>query len=429
MTELIQIIICFITFSLTLLLPLNIFDSSNKINNSFKLCAYNLIINCSILLIASLLPITISNVTITIFFIYVTIFFKNYIKFIKENIITFKFNLNATLFFLVFFILSVNMINGINLGWDAKLFYFQKTISYFQNNTFEDLKNLGAYYYHPHFGSYLWSFFWKISFVNIEHFGRLFYLYLYCFSLLMISNYISEKTKINKIIFLFLIILSYKYSIFSGLQEVLIFSLLILCSIFIFEIENYNNKNKFDLIFILLTSNLIFWIKTEAILYVIFLAILLNLSKLNLNLKIFLNIFIIVIIALRVLIYKHYQFQLNGQSINYNLEYIKTLSPEIIFSKIIIITKFLIYYTLTNYLLIVSLLATLLCQKKQVNFVKIFLFLNIIYIYAIYILRANDLESNIRTTMDRVIFSTTGFYIIGLIIFLKKRFLTSKQNL
>ena len=50
------------------------------------------------------------------------------------------------------------------------------------------------------------------------------------------------------------------------------------------------------------------------------------------------------IIALRVLIYKHYQFQLNGQSINYNLEYIKTLSPEIIFLKIIVITKFLVRY-------------------------------------------------------------------------------------
>ena len=265
------------------------------------------------------------------------------------------------------------------MGWDAKYFYYNKALSFFEDNTFSNLKNINAYHFHPHFGSYLWAFFWKISFVKNEYFGRLFYLFIYCFSLLKIINYFNYDKKIKLIIYIILILLSFKYSLFSGLQEVLIFSFLILSSIFLFEI--YNNKNIFlNLIFLLLVCNIIFWIKIEAIFYVMFLIVLLNLNKINLQLR--------------------------------------------------TITKFLIYYLIKNYLLIISLISLFILRNdKRIYFFKIFLLFNIIYLFSIYLFINKDAEYIVRTTMDRMLFAISGFYIFVILFFIKNSVIKKKQNI
>ena len=194
MIEIIQILAIFIIFSFLLILPINITKKRDGIlQNNYHLLTYNLIINCNILLTLSFLTIPLSLTIKLLSSIYIILFFINYSK----NLYKIKINSNIYIFFSIFFILSINIANEINLGWDAKYFYYNKALSFFEDNTFSNLKNINAYHFHPHFGSYLWAFFWKISFVKNEYFGRLFYLFIYCFSLLKIINYFNYDKKIK----------------------------------------------------------------------------------------------------------------------------------------------------------------------------------------------------------------------------------------
>jgi hypothetical protein len=426
MIEIIQIIAVFIIFSFLLILPINVTKKRDGIlQNNYHLLAYNLIINCNILLTLSFLTIPLSLTIKLISSIYIILFFINYSK----NLYKININSNIYIFFSIFFILSINIANEINLGWDAKYFYYNKALSFFEDNTFSNLKNINAYHFHPHFGSYLWAFFWKISFLKNEYFGRLFYLFIYCFSLLKIINYFNYDKKIKLIIYIILILLSFKYSLFSGLQEILIFSFLILSSIFLFEI--YNNKNIFlNLIFLLLVCNIIFWIKIEAIFYVIFLMVLLNLNKINLQLRMLSLLTLFLLIIFKIIVYKYYDFIINGQHESYNLEYLKSIDLNIFITKITTITKFLIYYLIKNYLLIISLISLFILRNdKRIYFFKIFLLFNIIYLFSIYIFINKDAEYIVRTTMDRMLFAISGFYIFLILFFIKNSVIKRNQNI
>ena len=55
------------------------------------------------------------------------------------------------------------MANELEFGWDAKFFWFLKTINFYQNNDLLSLSKLPATDY-PHLGVYIWSFFWKFPF-------------------------------------------------------------------------------------------------------------------------------------------------------------------------------------------------------------------------------------------------------------------------
>ena len=58
----------------------------------------------------------------------------------------------------------------------------------------------------PTFWILLMGIFWSLSFLESEYFGRLFYLFLFCYSFFVISK-ISSNQSINNIIFLLLIFL------------------------------------------------------------------------------------------------------------------------------------------------------------------------------------------------------------------------------
>jgi hypothetical protein len=104
--------------------------------------------------------------------------------------------------------------NQLEFGWDAKFFWFLKTINFYQNNNVFNLDKLPATDY-PHLGTYVWSFFWKFPFNSYEYLGRVFYVFFYIVCIFYFCEIFKTK-KLNKIIFGSLIILvTYDYELFS----------------------------------------------------------------------------------------------------------------------------------------------------------------------------------------------------------------------
>ena len=65
-----------------------------------------------------------------------------------------------------------------------------------------------------------------VAFLKIEYYGRLFYAFIYIFSILYACDNLFKNKNTNLIIFLLIAIFGYTYEKFSGLQEILIFLLI-----------------------------------------------------------------------------------------------------------------------------------------------------------------------------------------------------------
>ena len=124
MIELLEITKLFLIFSLLLISSFNFYKKEILgINfDQSSLIALNLIFNLNIFLFFSLIPLKLSDYSI-FFILYLLIFFiKNYffersiLKFSNENYLT------IFIFFIIFFILSIDIANKLNLGWDANGF-------------------------------------------------------------------------------------------------------------------------------------------------------------------------------------------------------------------------------------------------------------------------------------------------------------------
>jgi hypothetical protein len=114
---------------------------------------------------------------------------------------------------------------------------------------------------------------------------------------------------------------------------------------------------------------------------------------------------------------------LNGQPF-YNLDYMSNLNIEIISYKLKIILSFLFYYGIGNIFFISGLiiLLALNIQKKVDNYTKLinyYFIFNILFIFCAYVLRDFEIEYFARTTMERIIFTSSGFYAFLIINFFR----------
>ncbi len=424
MIELLEITKLFLIFSLLLISPFNFYKKEILgINfDQSSLIALNLIFNLNILLFFSLIPLKLSDYSI-FFILYLLIFFiKNY--FFERNIL--KFNnenyLTIFIFFIIFFILSIDIANKLNLGWDAKWFWLIKSLYYSQDNTFKELTEYIYNDYHPHLGSYIWAFFSNLTILNFEYFGRIFYLFLFIFVLFFITKKIFQNDYKSSLISTILIIILYKYKYFSGLQEILIFSILIIISKLIYDY--ILNRNLKELFIIFLSLNLILWIKAEGIAYFFIVVICINfIKKLNLNHRIVFNAACFFIIIFKILIYNFFEINLNNQP--YYLDYLKNLNFEILINQFFNILIYLFYYSFDNIIFFISFIILLLLNKnilqnEYYKNISMCFVLNICFIFSAYIFRDMELVHSIRTTMDRIVFSSSGFYLFFIILYIKK---------
>lgn len=421
MHEILSISLSFFVFFIFLYAPLNI--NKSKVFNfgsMHQIGIANLIINLNFLLLISLLPLKLESYL----FFYVTfLLLLSIFNLLKKKKI-FKFNkLNFSFFFIIFFIISLDIATKLNLGWDAKWFWYIKSLYFFQNYNFSYLSQYEFNSFHPHFGSYLWAFFREISLTKFEYNGRIFYAFLYLSSLLFLIDKF-EKNKIRNFIIIFLLLLlTYRYNLFSGLQEILIFSILIITTKLIYEY--INQKKSSYLLFIILCMNLILWIKAEGIAYFMLILIALNFIKnFAFKKKLLLITLSFILILFKTLIYKYFEISLNDQP--YFVEYILNLDVQTIIFKLKKIIIYGTFYSLKNIIFftvpIIFLINYKTLFKDEFNKIIFIIFiLNIGFIIFAYMFRQMEIVYALRTTIDRIIFTSSGFYIFYLINFLKNR--------
>ncbi len=416
MIEILQIPLFFIIFILILFVPINLFQDRPLLKNLniIEKSSLNLALNLNILLFISFLNYSVQSIQPIFLLIYSIYFFANYYK--NLNLLK-NFLILIVPLFLVFFILSINISTELFLGWDAKFFYYIKSLFFFENKSIFDLNNFSQNFWHPHFGSYLWGFFWTLSLTETEYFGRLFYLFLFCYSFFLVSQ-IEKNKKINVSIFFILIIIFYEYKYLSGLQEILIFSFLVLISKFFYRF--LYKPDYIYIILIILFSNLFIWIKSEGIVYFLLpLLMILCLGKNSSKPKLFIPLTLLFLYVIKIIVYDISNLNINSQTTFYNLDYFKSLDVDIVIGKIGYITVWLIYYILTNIfypLLFFLIVLNRFYIKDENNFeylrlIYIYLFYISIFIYLAYILRDMEIVQSIRTTMDRLVMTASGFLV------------------
>ncbi len=412
MIEILQILLFYLIFSFTIMTPLNIFNYGQNKFDSIDISSFNLVINLTILLILSLLSYSLNEIQKVLIIYYpsilVLLYFKDLTKF-------FKLQLNFIPILIMFFIISISVANNLKLGWDAKFFYYIKSLYFFEGKSLTDLKEFNAYHFHPHLGSYFWAFFRNMSFIDYEYFGRLFYVFIFVFSIF----YIIPQKKNNLLVVLYLsLILSifFQYKFFSGLQEILIFSYLMIISKYLKFFENRKN-NFLILIFTALYLNLIFWTKTEGLVYIsIFLLIINFCLNLKFNEKIIYSSMIFFIFFFKIFIYNYYSLNLDAQP-SYNFEYLKNLNIKEIIFKIRIIFIWLVYYSLNNIFFITGIFYCIYLSftknfnNQEIKVYNIYLILIISFIFSAYIFRDQEIVNSIRTTMDRLVMTSSGFFV------------------
>ena len=425
MIEITNIILALFSFLLITFVPLNIFAIKNKIFNncsSLDLASFNLIINCNILLIFSLLPLSLENYNYIYYTFLILFFFYSYfLKF--RNFKNFKnMTLNITLLASIFFIISINVTAKLKLGWDAQFFYYIKSLFFIEGQNFYDL-NKFQYGFHPHLGSFFWSFYWNLININFEYIGRLFYVFISCFSFFYICKKNFEDNDFRIIIFFLLVLFFYEYERFSGLQEILIFSFLILLSKYFMKI--LITKNILYSIFFVITCNLILWIKTEGVVYLSIMFIIFNLNnKINIKQKIYISLCFALMVLFKYMIYEISQnVMLDKTGHPYDLNYLEVLNLNFIIFKLKLIIPYLIYYLLNNIFLIFGIILIIYNKYYKINItynnsMLLYLFLSTCFIFSAYLFRDMEIEYSIKTTMERITFTISGFYLMTLVNFL-----------
>ena len=418
MIELFQIFLSFFVFFIISSVPLNIFNTNKNFQNKIFFALYNIIINFNILLLLSFFKLNINFYAYIIIFFYVFLYL---IIYLKKNFLQNVFKLNLFFLFFFFIILSINVGSNLDLSWDVKLFYFPKALFFFEGGFIKDLSHVHGYEWHPHLFSYIWAFYWKINFLELEYFGRLIYVFLYLLSLITLLDYFKFKNHIKFLILIFLIYTNYQYKVLSSGPEILIISLLTICSVIVYEIYSKNKLSNTNLLLLLLIINLLFWTKTESIIYIFFLYLIILLSKIKNLQKFYLLSYILFIIMIKILIYKYYNLEINPRKGIYEINFLSKLNISNFFETIIIVTKYLIYYTLKNYSILLSILSIFFIKNKNNSkFLKIYLLLNLLLIYLIYLTYTFDIKFYVSSTLERVLLSMNGFIAIAQIIFAKQ---------
>ena len=359
---------------------------------------------------------------------------KNYLLFIlvflclffiikKKNTFILNFNLKILFIALYIILISIVLANELALGWDAKFFWYLKTINFYQNNGLLSLNKIPAMDY-PHLGSYIWSFFWKFPFDAYEYLGRIFYVSIYVLSIFYFCE-IFETTDLYKIILSSLILISsYTGELFSGNQEVIVFSLVLISSKLSYEIIlNKNNSSIENIIFLLLSFNAAIWIKNEGLFLIgfmiLFVLILSNITllekKILLITSVFLVIFRISVLILLDTNLESFQFDktLNLSHLNNLLTNIKTIS------------FYLIVYLVSLPLILFGLaIAVYNFYNFKIDKIQIFIMgytiLNILFIFAAFIFAMENVEWQVRVGLKRVMFQSSGFYLLTVVYLLNK---------
>ena len=444
MIEIFQIIIQFFIFNILFLFPITPFFASKvfkKINlNFFSIFVLNIIIQLFFYLIISFF-----NLNLNIVF-YCLLLFSIIFLFIKIEYNFQFFKRNFDKLFLSFLIINFALFSVIAsnpaLGWDGVAHWINKAQGYFQGLGFI---NTGIKEY-PHLPGFIWGFFWKNSIIQKEYVGRLFLIFFCTTTIFYLTNLFNIYIRSNlRIIFSFIIIfLIYEQSLYGGYNDYFIFSLLILCSIFLHNIILTLNK-KLNLIYLFLfyiSSFLLSWIKQEGFFWFILLMLVLIFTQESVKKKLLhsINLFLLIFVFFltKFIFYESTSFAY--QSINLKTLISVPFSAEM-FRVFIDISYYIGVAFLKYPIWILILIIFLIIGFNKNNFklfrhFYLFLFFNIIFLYALmfhaYLVKASINEIStfylvLRVSLDRIVLQCSGFYILLMVLILNKSIFRKKM--
>ena len=344
--------------------------------------------------------------------------------------LSFNFNKVDVLYFFVFSLIIISIFlsiaQNLKLEWDGH-HWIEKVLIFFKDGLIQNLKDVIIHPHYPHLGSYIWALFWKNSLLELEYFGRYFYVYFYIVSVFLILNLLNLKNKIIKlIIVLFFVLITYEPYLLAGYQEYLIFSSLIFASRYILII-NFKAPANLKLIFLILSIlYTICWFKDEGVVYFIIFSITLILFLKNSNFsKIFFVFTIIGLLIFQYILQKYligiYDFPqkisifevLNDVS---NLKILFTKLTKIFMHCIIAFIKYPLWL-----IILISVFIQFFFIKKIDNYSNYFLiclFFNLTFIITIFF-TFKSFDFMLRVSLDRLLFQTSGFYITLILLTLK----------
>ena len=389
-------------------------------NETIDFSLLNIFIFLNISLFLSISNLKIESI-ILILFAY--LFFSSVINFgSKKNFLYFK---NFFILLILFYIFSFYIVLNPDLGWDGKFHWYKKSLNFYQNMGFENLSILPKYEY-PHLWPFLWALFWKAVPIDHEYFGRLFYLFLYLISIFSIIDLIKNKT-FKYFLFTSLSIICFNINHFLGNQDILVFSLVLILSRYMYLIFERKQSTLFNFLMFIFVNNIIFWIKYESIIYLVttyLVVITFKLIKKNYQYLFLIFFGFIFTLILKFLIYKYFQVNFNASfqfSGDYNLQLLFDL--KVIVYKIFFIFKYYLISLFKNPIMIISYITILILFLKNVKLSKenliIYLLLNLSTFFIFFIIQS-DFEWHVINGIDRYMLQYSGFSILFIIIFVNK---------
>ncbi len=422
MTELIFIFIQLLMF--IFLFSLNILVASNRYHQNFRISffeniTFNILVNINIILFLSFFNFNLSEIINIYLFLLGLIFLFSLRK--LNTIFDYK-NFNLYFLFLICIVLFIDIAFNLSLSWDAEKFWFKKTLNFFNNNSIGNLKNVSNSWY-PHLGTLLWALYWKISLIDYEYSGRLFYSFIYVSSILLLSDILKTNFVIKSILAILFIFLTYEYYLVSsGNQEILIFSLIAISMNYFHKLSKKNSKNQnFNIIVLLLICNSMIWIKQEgAVFSLIIILTLIFFFNFNFKKKIFILISYFIFLIIRIFIHKFYNFESIVNAGFQNDFLIMSIIDKISFSRILLIIKFFFLSFFKNYLLDIGLIVLIfaLFNKKfslKIRYIYFFAFLNFSFVFVTFLISDTDLLFMLKTGVDRLIYQFSPFIFLLII--------------
>lgn len=403
------LLLSLLIFSTPSFLKIEEIGKSNNDIFKIKIC-FNLIFLLNIFLIISFIKINfiyLLTFILLINLIQLIIFYKNITA--SKNIKYFY-----LILFLTSFVLSINLSVNLKLEWDASVNWIFKTLNFYNGYSFDNLNNIPGVAAYPHLGSFLWAFFWKISIVNAEYIGRIVFLFLFAFSIILNSYKNKKSLSQNLIIIILVSALFYDQNSFAGYQEGLMFSLIAILFFLINRIKDYKKINFINIFLILLIINLLLWTKNEGFVWS-FLIIGYTFFIINkkYDSKILLAIGFVILSTFKLLIfYKFFGENLIGWKgyafVPIDVNFLATVierMPFILFSILKVFFKY-------PFLIIVFIILIMNIYKKENLILLLFFIINVAITTSIFLLTDNTKwQFHTEVGLDRMIYQTSGFYI------------------
>lgn len=420
MIEILNIVLTIIVFfilSFFSYFALNAFKINKNNTDIIDISGKNFLILLNAILILSLFN---PNKEIIFFAFLFLSLVSVYIFFFKNRNITNK--IFYIILFLSVLIISIDISNNFGYTWDTKKYYLHKATGFYQNFFIDDFVKKSEY---PHFGTYIWSFFWKNNLLDYEYTGRLIYGYIYALSIFYFVNSFNVLSHIKIFISILLILLTYKTILFDGRPDILIFSLFLFLSRYFYEIFHKREINFVNIFFIVLILNLILWTKSEGIAYVLLtIFTLLLFIKKNIKKKIILTSLVFLMILTKYATYHYYGLSLNPNVETFSSKILSFINFEFVITRSIQIFSWYFIYLLTNPIIIFSILSLILISIKykklliQFNYLYFFLIAKFFVIFVTFFITIYPMPFHLKYSLDRIIFHSSGLFLVIIYYFI-----------